>query len=69
MKDTFWTQNYNGCWIHGSYDRDLKRELITCQLRSDGPARLVPSIRAAKIRINRFKKTTRMLAEFYENPE
>lgn len=30
-KDTFWIIGYKGHYIHGHYDRDLKREVIEVQ--------------------------------------
>ena len=35
-KDTFWTIGYKGHYIHGHYDRDLKREVIEVQLIFSG---------------------------------
>lgn len=57
MKDTFWSIDYKGHYIHGHHDRDLGREVITAQLmRKDGSFRIyeAKSLQAAKVKITRF---------------
>lgn len=57
MKDTFWTQSYKGCYIHGHYDRDLKQEVIRIQvMKEDGSFTLydAKSLHSAKYRISSF---------------
>lgn len=56
-KDTFWTVPYKGHYIHGHYDRELRREVIRIQImKSDGgfTTYSARTLQAAKYRISRF---------------
>lgn len=54
-RDSFWTRSYKSGFVHGCYDRFLKKEVI--EVQCDGEvAREVASIHAAKIRITMSEK-------------
>lgn len=63
-KDTFWTLGYKGHYIHGHYDRDLKREVIEVQwMLPDGGFNLykAKSLHGAKCRITRLVNQQELL--------
>lgn len=54
--DTFWSIEYKQHWIHGHYDRDLKKEVIHIQC-PHGSRYDAKSLHAAKYRITAFLRS------------
>lgn len=54
--DTFWTIEYKQHWIHGHYDRDLKKEVIRIRTPSHQTYD-AKSLHAAKYRITAFLRS------------